>query len=260
MNDAERTPKLRRGFATPLLTGLVTVAAAAVVVIGLGLIDGNLVGSDATPSNSSSALPEPTESPDASAPHGPAASSTSAVTIGVGEYGPIHSMASDDAFANGQTCEVRDAIVNAKPTDIGWTVAFPEGWSTNGENTDLRSACTLFGPEPFEAPDDQAIPETVAIATDVPPGGDFAPDGASVTTEEYTVDGAAAVRYEIDPGDGGFVSRSTVVWMIAIAGNLPGVGNDQPYLAFQTSSDDPDELAARTAVLDRMVATLDIDA
>ena len=41
-------------------------------------------------------------------------------------------------------------------------------------------------------------------------------------------------------------------------GNLPGEGNDQPYLVFPTHSDDPDEMAEWTDVLDRMVATLDI--
>ena len=213
--------------------------------------------SDSTPSTGSSSAPAPSATPDASATDGPTASPTPRTTTGEGEFGPIHSMAPEDAFANGQTCTVREAIVNAEPTDLTWAIAFPEGWSTNGESTELRSGCTLFGQVPFEAPDTQAVPETVAIATDVPPGGDFVPDGASVTTQ-YTVDGFAAVRYEIAPGDGGFVARPTVVWIITIAGNLPGVANDQPYLAFQTSSDDPDELAEWTAVLDRMVATLNI--
>ena len=258
MNDAERTPQLRRGVAGPLVTGLVTLVAAAVVIIGLGLIDGGLAGSDSAPSTRASVPPAPTESPHASPTDRPGASPTPVATAGVGGFGPIHSMAPEDAFANGQSCAVRDAIVNSEPTDLDWAVAFPEGWFTNSESTVLRSACTLFGSEPFEAPDDRDIPETVAIVADVPPGGDFVLDGASVTTEEYTVDGAAAVRYEIDAGDGGFVSRPTVVWIIAIAGNLPDVGNDQPYLALQISSDDPDELAAGTAVLDRMVATLDI--
>lgn len=99
---------------------------------------------------------------------------------------------------------------------------------------------------------------TVAIVTEVPPGGDYAPGGASVTTTEHTVDSVAAIRYEIEPEDGGFVTEPTVVWIIAIAGDLPAEGNDQPYLAISTSSSDPDELAAWTDVLDRMVATLDI--
>ena len=64
------------------------------------------------------------------------------------------------------------------------------------------------------------------------------------------------MRYEVEPG--GFVTEPTVVWIIAIGGNLPAEGNDQPYLAISTSSADPDELAEWTEVLDRMVATLDI--
>ncbi len=65
-------------------------------------------------------------------------------------------------------------------------------------------------------PDDQS---TVAIATEIPPGGEFTTDGSTVTTEEYTVDGVAAVRYDIQAGDGGFATEPTVVWVIAISGN-----------------------------------------
>ena len=59
--------------------------------------------------------------------------------------------------------------------------------------------------------------------------------------------------------EGGFASPSpSVLWIIAVAGDLPAEGNDQPYLAIGTGSADPDELAARVDILDRMVATLNI--
>jgi len=259
MNDVQRTPQRRRGFAWPILAGLGTVAAAvAVVVIGLGLLNPqDPVGSQPTPTASASPEATPSATPDPS-PSEPATPSPSAEpTVGQGEFGPIHSMAPDDAFANAQTCEVTDAIVNAEPTDLSWRISFPEGWYTNEESTELRSSCTLFASEPFEAPDDQAIPESVAIVIDIPAGGDYGPGGPATTTE-YTVDGVAAVRYEIESAGGGFVTEPTVVWIIAIAGSLPSEGNDQPYLAISTHSDDPDVLAEWTDVLDRMVATLDI--
>lgn len=252
MNDVRRTAQRGRGVAWPIFAGLATIAAAvAVAIVGLNLIDQGGVGSESTPSPSTSpsaTTPSPTATP----------VPTPAVTTGTGEFGPIHSMAPTDAFPNGQTCEVVDAIVNAEATNLTWRISFPEGWSTNEESTDLRSACTLFAAEPFEAPDEEAIPDTVAILTEVPPGGDFGPVGASVTSEDYTVDGVAAVRYEIEPGEGGFVTEPTVVWIIAIAGNLPAAVNDQPYLAIFTSSADPDELAEWTDIVDRMVATLHI--
>lgn len=261
MNQVQRTNQRRRGFAWPIFAALATVAAAALAVtIGLNLINQDGVGSEPTstlaPSASASTTPSVTA--EASATAEPTMSPSAEATTGDGEFGPIHSLAPDDAFANAQTCAVTDAIVNAEPTTLSWGISFPEGWSTNEESTELRSACTLFASEPFEAPDNQAIPETVAIVTDVPPGGDYAPGGALVTTTEHTVDSVAAIRYEIEPGDGGFVTEPTVVWIIAIAGNLPAEGNDQPYLAVSTSSSDPDELAEWTDVLDRMVATLDI--
>jgi hypothetical protein len=258
MNDVHRTTQQRRGFAWPIFTGLVTVAAAVVVVvIGLGLLnqpdDG--VGSEATPSPSAS--PEATESPTPTAPASEGATPfpTAEPSAAEGEFRPIHSMAPAEAFENGQTCEVTNAIVNAEPTTLTWRISFPEGWSTNEESTELRSSCTLFDSEPVGASDDQS---TVAIVTETAPGGDFTTDGASVTTQEYKVDGYAAVRYEVEPGDGGFVTEPMVVWIVAIGGNLPAVGNDQPYLIFQTHSDDAGELTAWADVLDRMVATLDI--
>ena len=261
MNDVQRTPQRRRGIAWPIFTGLATVAAAvAVVVIGLGIINQpNDVGSgpSASPSQSESASPEATlsPSPEASASEQPAPSATIEPTTGDGEFGPIHSVAPEDAFANHQTCQVTGAIVNGEPTDLAWTVAYPEDWSTNEEGSDFRSACTLFDSEPLDASDDQS---TVAIATETVPGGAFTTDGSTVTTEEYTVDGVPAVRYDVQPGDGGFVTEPMVVWVIAISGTLPAEGNDQPYLIFQTYSGDPDQLAEWTDVLDRMVATLDI--
>jgi hypothetical protein len=259
MNDVHRTTQRRRGiFAWPILAPLVTVAATvAVVVIGLGLLnqpDG--LGSEPTPSATSSPSTSPSSTPGASATEEPTGSPTASPTTGEGEFGPIHSMDPEEAFPNGQTCEVTDAIVNTEPTDLNWSISYPEGWFTNEESTPGRSSCTLFGPEPFEF-SDQGVPESVAITVDIPPGGDFS-TGGTATSTEYTVEGVPAVRYEITPVDGGFVTAPTVLWIVGIGGNLPAVGNDQPYLAFQTYSDDPEQLRTWTEVLDRMVATLDI--
>jgi hypothetical protein len=264
MNDVQRTTQRRRGIAWPIFTGLATVAAAvAVVVIGLGLLNQD-DGVGSGPRTSASASPDATASPAQDVPASAEATPSRSVEPGTetspgqGEFGPIHSMAPEEAFENGQTCEVTNAIVNAEPTALTWRIGFPEGWSTNEESTDLRSACTLFGPEPFEGPDDQAVPDSVAIETNIPPGGDFGPGGSVVATAEYTVDGVAAVRYEIEPESGGFVAERTITWIVAIAGNIPAEGNDRPYLVLSTSSGDDAELAAWADALDRMVATLDI--
>ncbi len=258
MNDVHRTTQRRRGFAFPILAGLGTVAAAAaVVVIGLGLINPQgPTGSEPTPSASPS--PEPAQSPTPQAPSSEAAtpSPSAAPTIADGEFGPIHSMAPDDAFANAQTCEVTDAISNAEPTNLTWRISFPEGWFTNEEDTVGRSACTLFGPEPFEYSDQQGVPDSVAIIIDIPPGGPMSTDDEVTSMENHTVDGVAAVRYEFQPD--GFITEPTALWIVGIAGGLPAIGNTQPYLAIQTYSDDPDELAEWVDILDRMVATLDI--
>ena len=261
MNDVRRTNQRGRGFAWPLFTGLATVAAAiAVVVIGLGLINQpEGVGSQPTPSVSES--PEPTQSPTPDLPtDNPATPSPTLEPAPTdGEFGPIHSMAPDEAFENGESCEISGVVTTVgTEADLGWTISFPEGWHTN-ESTDDRSACTLFAPEPFEVGSPGGTyPDTVAIVGDVPPGGDFSTGNEILGSERYTVDGVAAVRYEVAASEGGFSPDPAIFWVIAIAGNLPGEGNDQPYLFIQTHSDDPAQLAEWADVLDRMVATLDI--
>ncbi len=241
--------------------GLATVVAAiAVAVIGLGLInqpDG--VGSQPTPSMSQSQGPTRSPSPDLPTENPATPSPTFEPAPTDGEFGPIHSMAPEVAFENGESCEVSGVVTTVgTETDLGWTISFPEGWHTN-ESADDRSACTLFAPEPFEVGSPGGTyPDTVPIVGNVPPGGDIGIGGEVTRTDRYTVDGAAAVRYEVAPAAGGFTQEPEILWVIALAGSLPGEANDQPYLVLSTSSADADELAALTDVIDRMVATLDI--
>lgn len=254
MNDIQRTPQRRRGFGWPVFTGLATVAAAvAVVVISLALLNQqDPVGSEPTPSTSAS--PEATQSPTPQA----SVSEKAAPSPTDGEFGPILSMDPEEAFENGESCQVTNVITTVDTeTDIGWRISFPAGWHTN-EATDDRSACTLFASEPIEFASDGTYPQSVEIVGNVPPGGDFSTGGEIIRADEYTVDGVAAVRYEIAASEGGFTPDPSVLWIIALAGNLPAEGNDQPYLALSTFSSDPDELAAWADVLDRMVATLDV--
>ncbi len=167
-------------------------------------------------------------------------------------------MAPDEAFANTQTCANPDGITTVgEPSGLSYTFSFPADWYAN-EGTQGRPACTLLAPEPFEAPDDQMVPPTVAIAVHMPPGGDFGRVGPDATSEKFTVDGVAAIRYDIPAKEGGFPTARAIIWIVAIGGNLPTEGNDRPYLAFSTASSDPDELAAHADILDRMVATIDI--
>ena len=267
MNVVHQTDQRRHSTAGPVLAGLATVAAAIViVVVGLNLLnrDGG-VGADATPtpaasaSVSASAAPSASTSAEASesASAEASASASAAATSEEGAFGPLYGMSPDEAFENPQTCENPGAISNGEPSTVTYSISFPDGWFTNSGN-DAWAECSLFAAEQFEVSNDGTVPEQVAVTVNVPPGGIFDPGGESFTTEEYTVDGVAAVRYEIEPTDGGFVSEPTVVWIIAIRGALPAEGNDQPYLAISTSSGDPDEFTEWVDVLDRMVATLDI--
>ena len=259
MSDVHRTPQRRRGWGGwPVLAGLVTVAAAAaLVIVVLPLLDGDGVGEGPTPSASASvetsASSVPSEAPSAAES---ASASADPTEEPIGEFGPIWSMTPEEAFGAARSCENPGAITSVgSPTDDRYGISMPEDWHFNTA-FDNWAECTLFGPEPIEPTSDGTTPEGAVIVINLPPGGDFMPDGSSVETEEYTVDGVAAVRYTIQPG--GFVTAPTVVWIVAINGQLPAEGNDMPYLAVQTSSSDADELQRNVDVLDRMIATLDI--
>jgi hypothetical protein len=232
------------------------------VVIGLNLADSGGVGDQPSASSASeSAAPSAsaTEEPPASPSEEPTVTPSAAPLPSEGEFGPIHSMTPEEAFPNAQVCENPGAVVNAEPTDIDWRMAFPADWYTNEGNA-ARSACTAFAPVPFQVSGDGQMPESVVIVADVPPGGDFSTDGEILATEEYTVDGVAAVRYEIGRSEAGFGAEDGILWVVAIEGGLPAVGNDRPYLIIGTGSNDPTDYAERVDILDRMIATLDLGA
>lgn len=266
MNDVHRTNQAGRGAGWRIFAGLATVALAAViVVVGLGLVNRESDVGDAptpsgatTPSGAATEAPTPEASESASASEVASSSPSVEPTSAEGEFGPIHAMTPDEAFGEAATCENADAM-NAvgEPTDVTYSISYPAEWFTNDGGGE-RSPCTLFGPEPIEDVSGGVGPGSVAVTIDLPPGGDFSTEGSSVTTEEYTVDGVAAVRYEIPDSEGGFTTGPSVVWIIAVEGNLPEVGNDRPYMAIGTTSDDPEQFAEWVEVVDQMVATLDL--
>ena len=261
MNDVHRTPQRRRGSGGwPILAGLGTVvAAAALVIIVLPLLDGDGVGEGPSPTASASVSAEasPTSVPSEAQSQGESASaSVEATEEPIGEFGPILSMTPEEAFGAARSCENPGAITSVgDQTDDRYGISMPEDWHFNTA-FDNWAECTLFGPEPIDSTSDGTTPAGAMIVINLPPGGDFMTDGSSVETEEYTVDGVAAVRYTIQPG--GFVTAPTVVWIVAINGQLPAEGNAMPYLAVSTSAADVDEFERNVDVLDRMIATLDI--
>jgi hypothetical protein len=266
MNEIHRTPQQRRDPLWTALAAVGTVAAAALLVIaGLSFVGRGPIGEDPSqspapqqPTPTADASESPTAEPSPTPTRDATASPTAEPTAGAGEFGPIHSMAPDDAFDNPQSCEVANAIDTVgDETGISYSLAFPEGWFTN-EATDRRSACTLFAEEEFAYSDDAPMPEEVAIVSNLPPGGDLGPGGTITSVEEFTVDGRPAARYEIEPEPGGFIREAAVLWVVGVAGQMPAEGNDRPYLVMSTSSADADELARLGDVLDRMVATIDI--
>jgi hypothetical protein len=170
----------------------------------------------------------------------------------------VWEMTPEEAFGEFSFCE------NANPTHIGggrfaggYRVSHPGDW-VPGPASEFHDFCTLFAPTPIPPSADGSLPPETVIIITVVPGGDFGPGGTVVSEAAYTVAGMPAIRYEVEPAEGGFISEPTVIWIVGIYGQMPGVGNDVGYLALQTDAGAPGEFSENVDVLDRMVATLDI--
>ena len=275
MKNVVGMPQRRRSWlSSPFVASLATIAAAvAAVGIGLSLVNRGGFGTGETPTPSASASPSATATPLASVVPGlsplPAPSADT-----VGAFGPTWQMNPEEAFQPSTTCENLSGLPTQEVgPGVAYRISMPDDWF----NRRWVGDCMLFGPEPFEPTDPPAIPEAAAIWIDVESGGNFAPDGSVISTEEYTVDGVPTIRYEIQPSDAlpsvgdpsvesglnvalrSILGRNerVILWIVGVYGGLPSAASDSPpYLAITTSSGDPTEFAQHVAVLDRMVATL----
>ena len=185
MNDVHRTTQRRRGFAWPILTGLATVAAAAaVVVIGLGLINQpNDVGSGPSPSASTSRRSRrrrasrrrrhPARPPRRlrqSSQHRPRRSSRRPARANSDRSTRWHRRMRSRTHRPARS---QDAIVNGEPTDLGWTDLLPRGLVNQRGRHRLPLGMHAVRVGALRGADDQTIHRSVAIVTNMPPGGDF---------------------------------------------------------------------------------------
>lgn len=155
----------------------------------------------------------------------------------------LFSEAADGLMAERASC------TNAR----GFTISYPATWYTNEEIGDV-AACSWFGPEPIEAVDSTEVPAQVAIVVHVFEGGvGQIPEYPRTDGGEVVLDGVSFGRFEdkisFQPPD--FVYHY-IAWLDA---NYLGT-----KLTGSTLASAAGDYVVNRAVLDRMMATLELEA
>jgi hypothetical protein len=212
-------------FALPALAAAAVAAVAVVVGLQLGQLRPGEIGpfgsdpsATATPSSNESTSAQPTPSPSASV---------------VGFYRCANSVE-------------------------GYAVDVPHDWFANPEVTapeggDDIPACRYFAPDEFDVRPNSGLPPTVAIDFQLVEAIGRA-DGTQLSSSETTVDGHNALvrESEITEGGGPFLPDGTLVYEVYIS------LDDGRYLRFSTDSSRNGDYEDHKAVMDQMMATLEI--
>lgn len=251
MTEVQYTPQRSGGWGGwPWVAGLATAAAAVVAVaIGLSIVQPDQVGSSPSPTPSAAPTVTPAPTGTSEATPGPTTTpATPAPTAGSsGEFGPVWSMTPEEAFSPPDSCENPDA---------GYRIWMPDEWYYNTAFEPFPE-CSLFAPVTFTATEDGSVPDGVAITADLRgPTGGLGFIDEIISRDTYTVAGLEAVRYVLEPGPGGQIQDSTVMWSILISGDPDA--NTAHYVVFSTDATRaPDEASylENVDVLDRMIAT-----
>jgi hypothetical protein len=192
-----------------------------------------------TPSASAaaSAQPEPTASPSEQ----PTPTLTPAPsTDPAAPFPVVPNAAADELFLDRDTC------TNAAD---GFRVAFPDAWWTNTAVGDV-TPCSWFAPTTFTVPDPSEVPPEIAITITWIEGDSGSPD--QVISRQFGIVGGtqAAVRVEYERNDGGRYYRYQV--------QLGPTPEEGPNLVAETSTDMAGDYELNKAVLDRIMATMEL--
>jgi hypothetical protein len=135
----------------------------------------------------------------------------------------------------------------------GFTVSYPEGWSTNETTEDALPPCSLFDPQTVDTGDALEVPADIALFLRIEAVAfDATEDDVTVDVvdrSELTVNGHTAVREETEAtGDGMFPegTRSTM-YRVDLG--------EQTFIAVTRDEGDP-AYEVKQQVLDAMIDTL----
>jgi hypothetical protein len=162
-------------------------------------------------------------------------------------FSVIADEAADALFVDADTCTNSVA---------GYTVSFPEEWYTNTA-VGATPACSWFSPTFYEV-NGSGVPEEIVIEiTSFEAGIGFVHEPDYTISEQVTVDGRNASRIEEVGGFGanGWLPRSRFTYQYTIWASDDPLGLK---IVATTTTDDPGDYEGNKAVLDRIIATLEL--
>lgn len=189
----------------------------------------------ATPEPTEAATPDPTATPSATPTASPTATGTPVTTGPPGGFAVAPNAEADELFLD------RDQCANERDN---YEVTFPDDWWTNTE-IGKYPACVWFSPTFYTVPDENEVPEEIAIVIEWVNGDVGAHDADIVSSEEVRVGGQAATRTEWDD--------ETYWYVIQLGPTL----EEGPNLWVRTSAEMGGEYELNKAVMDRMMATIE---
>ena len=209
-------------------------------------VAGCMGGTDASPSAdvatqeptaaaTDEATSAPTASPVATPTPDPTATPSPVTSGPPGGFAVLPNAEADDLFLERDTCtNDRD----------NYEVTFPDDWWTNTE-VGKYPPCVWFSPTFYEVPDENAVPDEIAITITWVPGDVGRTDADIEHREEVVVGGQLANRVEWS---------DDTYWYVIQLGPTPEEG---PNLLVETSTEMGGDYELNKAVMDRMVATIE---
>jgi hypothetical protein len=203
-------------------------------------------GETATPTPTKSATPEPTDTPSGE----PESEAPSPSASEVGELRPFAVAANPEAdalFLDRDDCE------NAAD---GYRLEFPDAWYTNTAIGDVEP-CSWFSPTSYEISDPSEVPPEIAITIEYLES-DIGTSTDEAISREFGIVGGTqqAVRVEYGPGEQSAQPADwRAYWYVVQLGPTEEEG---PNLVLRTSTEMGGDYELNKAVLDRIVATLEL--
>lgn len=239
----------------PRPTAVLVVAAFAVATL-LAACTGSQPSSPAPTSApaepSATATPSSSPTPSVTASASPSVeASPSLATSPTGDLRPFAvapNPAADALFL------IRDECQN---DDAGYRLEFPDDWWTNTAFGDV-GACSWFAPTSFEATDPSEVPDEIAIVIEYLEG-DRGSVEETISREFGLVGGTQpAVRVEERgaEGEGGIMPSSWREYSYLV--QLGPTEEHGPNLVIRTDTDMGGDYELNKAVIDRIVATLEL--
>jgi hypothetical protein len=245
MDDTARMTNLRR-------RAPVAVSLLAIVLLLAGCRAAGEPSASELPSESPSASIAPTataspsEAPSANVSGSESAEPTASASDAPGEFAIAPNADADALFGDRDECE---------NIEDGYRVEFPDAWWTNTQIGDV-GPCRWFSPTFYEVDDPAEAHAEIAISIEYADAGVGWVDEIVGRDEGIVGSTQPAVRVEVQGGGGGVMPAG---WEeTAYVVQLGPTAEDGPNLVIRTNTDMGGDYELNVAVLDRMMATMEL--